>query len=212
MAAEDRLSFVSNLCSLGMRPLITAGLFRLMLIRHFADADNIEHPQLKGRIATFDADTGILIEDASVWTPEKTAKRPGIFIKRNRWECLKYGTLDSVKGIDSDGNREYMKLWKGSHTLFAISGESAEAEILGAEVYRFFLHFGPVFRQYLDLLAFDLAEVGEMHEIEEATEHFVIPITVGYGWSDSWVIREHTTEVKHIKLSELFGVWDGSEE
>jgi len=201
---EDRIRLVSNLCSLGNRPIIMTSLMRLLLIDHFCRDDDLENAEFHERLFRYGEETGILIEDATVWTPEKTQQRPAVIIKRNRWQCIKRGTLDSVKDVTAEGNTRHVKLWRGSHTLFCLAKEGAEAEILGDEVYRFFEHFGPVFRRYFGLLAFDLAYVDGPSEVEESSEHYAVPVTVGYGWDDTWLLYQRAPKIKKIKISEIY--------
>ena len=201
---EDRTDGQPNpLCSLGPRPIIMTGLMRILLTDHFSDASNIEHKLFRKRLWKKGDDTGILIEDATVWTPGKTGSRPAVIIKRNTWKSQKV-SLNNFSGINSEGFDEHIKFWRGSHTLFCIAKEGAEAEILAAEVYRMLMHYAPVFREYFNLMLFELMDVGALGEIEEAHECYGVPITVMYGWSDNWVLRLQTPKLKRIGLSELF--------
>jgi len=179
------------------------GLMRLLLTDHYRTPDNIEHEQFKRRLWKEGTDTGILIEDASVWTPELSDKRPAVIIKRNNWRSIKLG-LDNLSGTTPEGFNEHTKFWRGSHTLFCIAKEGAEAEILAAETYRYLLHFGPIFRQYFDLMLFELMEVGGLNELEEASERYAVPLTVAYGWSETWILKLHAPRLKKLALSALF--------
>jgi hypothetical protein len=66
------------------------------------------------------------------------------------------------------------------------------------------IHFGPVFRKYFKLLAFDVLEVGAMGRIKEATNRYAVPITIGYGFDDTWIIREHAPPLRNISLKAIF--------
>jgi hypothetical protein len=185
---------------------------RLLLREHFSVCDNLEHKSLKDRCerATADGATctdgttnGFLIEDASVWDPTTTGHRPAVIIKRGDWQTIKKG-INNFAGLSPEGFDEHAKLARGTHTLFCISREGAETELLAAEVYRFLLHFGPVFRQYFDLILFEVMGFGGLSELQEASETFVVPITVAYGWIESWTLRLHTPKLKRIALSDLF--------
>jgi len=202
---EDRTGIhkTNPLCSLGPRPIIITGMIRLLLTDHFSSAENVEHKLFRERLWKKGDDTGILIEDATVWTPSKTGNRPAVIIKRNEWKSQKAG-LNNTEGTTSEGFDKHIKFWQGSHTLFCIAKEGAEAEILAAEVYRMMLHFGPVFREYFDLMLFDLAGVGALGEIEEAGERYGVPITVNYGWSEQWLLRMHAPKLKTIGAADLF--------
>jgi hypothetical protein len=179
------------------------GLMRLLLTDHYRSADNIEHAAFRNRWWRDDVQTGIAIEDATVWRPELSDKRPAIIIRRNTWKSIKVA-IDNLSGTTPTGFDEHTKLWRGSHTLFCIAKEGAEAEILAAETYRYLLHFGPVFRKYFNLMMFELVEVGGLSELEEATERYAVPITVAYGWGETWVLQLLSPRLKHISLSSLF--------
>jgi len=216
---EDRTFQESNLCSLGPRPQIMTGLFITELRKHFSSADNIEHDVFRERLftqttatATTASDTtGILIEDATVWTPTRTQNRPAIVVKRNAWKHLKRLTMAN-SGVDSDGNTQHVKFWRGSHTMFCIAPNGGEAETLAAETYRFLMHWGPFMRKYFSLLLFELVDVGPVTIVKEASNHYAVPITVAYGWSEQWTIRKHVPPLEDLRLSQLFQTYRDAED
>lgn len=210
---EDRTYKESNLCSLGPRPQIMTALFVTEMRKHFASADNIEHAVFRQRLfsqtTTGEDSTGILIEDATVWTPTRTEKRPAIVVRRNGWKHQKRLTTDNT-GVDEHGRTQHVKFWRGSHTLFCLAPEGAEAEILAAEAYRLLMHFGPRFRQYFKLLMFELVDVGPLSQVEEANKHYAVPITVAYAWDETWLIRQHVPPLRDVRLSQIFETYHGS--
>jgi hypothetical protein len=208
---EDRTFHESSLCSLGPRPQIMTGLFVTLMRNHFADADNIEHAIFRSKLFVAGATTGVLIDDATVWTPDRTQKRPAIIVRRNKWMHLKRLTGFST-GTTEDGFSEHVKLWRGSHTLFCMAPEGAEAEILAAESYRFLMHFGPIFRKYFKLLMFELLEVGALSQVAEVNNLYVVPITIGYGWDEKWHIRTHAPPLGDIRLSGIFTTYLGTDD
>jgi len=186
------------------------GIFRELLIQHFEAAVNIEHEELTERLfSEIASENKILIEEFTTWTPQETQRRLAVIIKRNKWQCQKRGTFDNTSGTTVEGFREHTKIWKGSHTFFAIANEGAEAAILAAEVYRYFNHFGPAFRHYFNLLMFELVDVGPPGRIEEWDEHWGIPITVGYGWADNWILKPDSPVISTISVSNIFRIWPG---
>lgn len=212
---EDRRFKQSNFCNLGPRPQIMTGLFCSLLQSHFSSADNIESAIYRERIfrngPDEDGSGHLLIDDATVWTPGRTSKRPGIIIKRNAWQHQKRFTLDSSDTIDVDGNIQYTKLWNGSHTIFCIGREGAETEILAAETYRFLMHFGMVFRQYFGLLSFEILEVGALASLEDEPDNMTVPITVGYSWAETWLVQENVATLRDIRLSDIFRTYYGTD-
>jgi len=200
---EDRTTSFSNLCSLGPRPLFMTGIMRTLLTSHFGDASNLEDRALIGKLWSAEACSDILIEDATVWKPGSTQTRPSVIIKRNTWKSRKLG-INNVSGTTDEGFTQYTKLLVGSHTLFCMANAGAEAEILCAEVFRYFEHFGPVFREEFGLHLFEVMEVGGLSEIEESSEVYAAPVTIGYAWEDSWILKQHTPKLKTVEFSALF--------
>jgi hypothetical protein len=82
--------------------------------------------------------------------------------------------------------QKHTNLIQGSHTLFCISGESAEVEILAHEVWKELMQFGPYARKKFNLLRFVVSDCEDPAILEEATENFVVPVVVSYGIQDSW--------------------------
>jgi len=203
---EDRTTQQSNLCSLGPRPQIMTGLFVSLLQDHFADADNIEHAVFRDRLYVAGEETKILIEDATVWTPDRTQKRPAIIVKRNAWKHLKRYTLANT-GVTEEGYVGHSKVWRGSHTIFCVAPKGGETETLAAETYLFLMRFGPVFRQYFQLLQFELVDIGALSQLEEDSTHYVVPITVMYGWDETWNIRQHVSPMRDVRLSRIFSTY-----
>jgi len=207
---EDRTEFVSNFCSFGPRPLIMDGIFCELLKQHFSQPSTIEAEELATRIFNeLASENEILVEEATVWTPKQTQRRLAVIVSQNGWKSVKRGTLDNVHGTTPEGFRKFMKMWRGSHTLFAIASEGGEAKILAAEVYRYFNFFGPQFRAYFGLMMFELADVGKPVRIEEWDEHWGIPITIAYGWADEWTLKPEAPVIATISLANIFGIWPG---
>jgi len=207
---EDWTSTPDTLCALGPTPQIMTSLFLTWLREHFSDSDNIEHAIFRDRLWDSEAcATRVMIEDATVWTPEMTQRRPALLVKRNSWEHTKRFTFDSQSGTTEDGRPTYTKLWRGSHTIFAVSPEGGECEILVAETYRFLMHFGPIFRQYFNLMKFELLQVGELSMIEETSKAYACPITVAYGWQENWAIRPWGPNITDLRLSQIFETYYG---
>jgi hypothetical protein len=83
-------------------------------------------------------------------------------------------------------------MYQGGHTIFCIASESAEVEILAAEVYRELVQLGPVVRPFFNFLRFKVADIGEPSILEESKERFVVPITCAYAVQDVWVACQLT--------------------
>jgi hypothetical protein len=190
-------SWVSLLCAMGPRPLVMTGWLRLWLAGHFQKANLEDSEQSTPTDQTIqkmlwkpDNTTGIVIESHTRYLPEMTEKHPAVIIKRNGWKRIRLGIGDRMMGpADPTGQDVYGNLWQGSHTLFCIAGKGAETEKLAAEVYRELNEFAPIFRATLDLMRFEVTEVGELMMLDQARSNFLVPITVAYGFMESWRVN-----------------------
>lgn len=205
MTPELRAAIASALCSLGPRPHIVTGFLRQWLISHFAKESQIENPELRGKLwNAIGTETEIEIESVTRWKPETTEFRPSVIISRNDWKVLRFGIDDRMMGEqwgDVSGVEHFATYLEGSHTLFAISSVATEAEILGAEVYREMMQFGPVVRRELDLKRFVVVGVGKLFELKEARDNYAVPVTVAYGIEERWKLVPHAPFLKRIVLS-----------
>jgi hypothetical protein len=202
--------WINGLCELGPRPLVTTGWLRLWLTHHFGDASLIEgqEPSLQKSLWTRDTKTtNIAIESVTRWVPELTEHRPGIIIKRNGWKRVRQGIADRLMFTwPIDGQQSFTNFWQGSHTLFCITpgGDGAECELLAAEVYRELNQFGPIVREILNLVRFEVTEVGELLLLEQARENFVVPVTVSYAYQEGWRLLQEAPKIRRIDLATFY--------
>jgi hypothetical protein len=172
-------------------------------MEHFAEKRQIEDPSLQEYLWTSGADSSILIESITRWTPERAGARPALIIKRNGWRVERRGINDEL-GINSSyddvGNSHYATFMTGSHTIFCLALSGGECEKLAAEVYRHLITFAPVIRRELNLHRFVLTEVGPLSGLDESEEHYAVPITVTYAHEESWTIQPHAPKLKRIVL------------
>ena len=199
---EDQIA--SSLCSLGWRPILLTGFFRDSLVRHFAAPLSIENPDLRHLVWRADERTGILIESVYRWRGSLVEKRPAVIIKRNAYRNVRYFIGDRA-GTTEKGFDKFLTTWVGSHTLFCIHGTGASAEILATEVQREYTQFAWAIKRDLGLLAFAVTEVGAISEVEEANEHFVVPVTIGWAYEESWQLATDSRPFRKISLRHLCG-------
>lgn len=200
----------SALCSLGHQPLIMTGIFVQLLRQHFADRQNIADATLRaqergasGNFVWTDSptDTGLLIESAALFDPKQAEQRPGVYVRRNSWQPRKIGINNQVLGRPLvSGHLLYTVLMLGSHTIFCIGSASAETEKLGYEVALELLTAGPILRQELYLNQFAVAEIGGIGKIKEASDNFVVPITVSYAFEHTWQMNQHVPVLRTIDM------------
>jgi hypothetical protein len=187
-----------SLAHLGWRPILITGVLRQLLVHHFANLTHVEEPDLRTAPWREGPDTGILIESVHRFRADVVEKRPAIYVKRNGYKNLRIGINDHV-GTDGQGEN-YVTLWVGSHTLFCVHGTGASTEILGSEVQRELTQFGPVIRQQLGFKKFQVLEVGGIGELEEATENFVVPVTVGWAYEETWQISQEALRLMAVEF------------
>lgn len=190
---QDRRQTVNpvagSVCHVGWRPLMLTGMLRELMIRHFASPDQIEEPDLRRAVWQNTPATGILIESVFRFKPDTLEKRPAILIKRNTYRNMRVLLNDRV-GTDGQGNEDFTTFWVGSHTLFCLHGTGASTEILATEVQRELTQFAPAVRKTLRLHRYQVMEVGEISEIEEATQNYAVAIDVAWAYEESWKLIE----------------------
>jgi len=201
---EARFQSFSNICALMPRPQLVHGLLITWLRNHFSAAAAIEEPKLQDAMWSLDIrETDIVIDSVYRWNPAQTESRPGIFLKRGPWKVMPLG-IDSGRkmGITHpSGSEQYVVMTQGSHTLFCVTNAPAECEQLGAEVFRELIEFGPEFRKAFHFHRFGVVDVGEVSILEEASQHFVLPVTVAYAAEEHWETFQYAPPLKTIKLS-----------
>lgn len=209
---ETRLNTLSALCSYGVTPLVMTGAIRQLLIQRFSDARNILNATLRERIQregvwSEDASTGILIESLHRWRPELTESRPGLVIKEGGWNWQRMGIGD-IDGEDFRSGRKYFGgYWYGSHTIFALADEGAEAQILASEAMKCMLWFEEEICKQFELQRFVPVSHGEVSALKESRENYVVPLVVAYVVPEFWYIQPDAPRLKRIvwRASEVLG-------
>ena len=199
-----------SLCENGWQPLLLTGMFRDMLIRHFSDSKQIVAPDLKQFVWREDETSGILIESVYRWRADLVEKRPAILVKRNGYRQRRVGIQDKIFGMGTSGAispnergamTRHMVHWLGSHTVFCIHGTGASCEILATEVVDQLTMNAPAIRQLFNLDEFQVTEVGAISELEESTENYVIPVTVGWVYQQVWDLHLDSLPLRDIAVN-----------
>lgn len=208
---EDRQPTVSSLCSFGMRPYVMTGFLRRLLIQHYADPETIAETTIRTRFRETGAwragaDTGLYIESITRWRPELAESRPGLVIKRNawKWERVVIGGFAGDEYVE--GQRQFHGFWHGSHTIFALADNPAEAELLANETIAMLLRYSPLVTEEMELHRFIPVEIGALVQVEESTKNYAVPMTFAYVAEENWILETHAPRVKRFtfKRSELF--------
>lgn len=193
---------ISNLCAKGWRPIMLTGLLRDLLVTHFQPR-LVEDTDLRDLVWRENAgETKILIESVHRWRGELVGFRPAILLKRNAYRNLRLGIGDRA-GTDGRGMAKYSTFWVGSHTVFCLHESGAGVEILATEVQRELTEFAPEVRKALGLKKWSVTEVGEIAEVEEARESFVVPITVGWAYEQNWTLEQESPKLRRVSLTAL---------
>ena len=202
--AQDRRQMLGclqgSLAHQRWRPIALTGLFRQLLITHFSAPDNIEEPDLREAIWQEGDKTGILVESVHRWLGGSVEKRPAVVIKRNAMRNVRL-TINDMAKVDQRGFEHFVTLWTGSHSLFCINGTGAGTELLATEVQRELTQFGPAIRTGLGLQKYQVLDVGEIGELEESTQNYVIPIVVGWAYQETWQLRSDALTLMGVTLS-----------
>ena len=199
---ELRFENPNSFCQLGPRPDIVTGYLRLWLATHFAKETTIEHEELRSLLWTELDSSELKIENIYRWRPSTTENRPAILIRRNDWQVLRRGIDDRMIGdtITDDAMNHYASFLVGSHTVFNLSPQPIEAEILAAEVYRELMQFGPVVREELDLKRFVVVGVGALFEVKEYRGTYAVPVHLAYEIEEKWRLIKHAPFLRKFDL------------
>jgi hypothetical protein len=197
---ELRIEHYSSPCSFGLTPILMTGFLIQWIGDHFSRRQNIEHPELRDVLWRANTRNGILIASITDWKPAAVENRPAVIVKRNAWQPERLA-IDDRLTPSGDGYEHYCMLMRGSHTIFCLAGEGGEVEVLGAEVFRELLTFCSIIRRTLDLKRFSVSELGPVHELQEATENYAVPITVAYASELDWRIEQDAPMLKRFVLS-----------
>lgn len=200
---EIRLDKLSALCSYGQSPLVMTGALRQVLIQHFSDVRNILNGSLRKRMEregvwSEGQNTGIVIEALNRWRPELTEARPGLVLKEGTWQWMRMGIGDQ-KGEDyRSGRMNFGGYWQGSHTIFALAKEGAEAQVIAIEAMKCLLWFEEEICSQLELQRFVPVSIGEVAALKESREHYVVPIVVAYVVPEFWYLQPDAPRTKRI--------------
>jgi len=200
---EGRLAKLSALCSFGHTPRLMTGIIRQILLQNFVDEQNVRNAHLRNYLRengvwSEGPDSGIYIESLLRWRPELTGSRPALVIKEGDWDWMRVGIGDRGSVDWRSGKQSYLGYWKGTHTVFAIGGEGPETQILGAEVAKLLLWYGQLIAEQMSLHRFVPLQLGAPRALQEATENYVVPVSVAYVAEEQWSTQADAPRLKRI--------------
>lgn len=200
---EERLDKLSAICSFGHTPRLMTGIIRQILLQVFVDENNIRNAHLRNYLRrngvwSEGVDSGIYIESLLRWRPELTESRPALVIKEGDWDWMRVGIGDRA-GVDwRSGRQSGLGYWKGTHTVFAIGGEGPETQLLGAEVAKLLLWYGQTIVDQMNLHRYVPLQLGAPRALQEATENYVVPVSVAYVAEERWSTQVDAPRLKRI--------------
>ncbi len=201
---------ISAFCAIGPRPRYLTGALRWILINHFSTPSYIEQEQLADYTWNEDENISkILIESVHRWNVKNIQQRPALYIKRNPVRpqsiAISDGMMQQLNPDDGEWPGEYKtKAVVGSHTVFCVGQTSGESEALGQEVFQELLEFGPVIKQDFNLHAFEVMELSAAMKIEEAREHFMVPVVCSWAYFNAWRLKPLTPIIKTITIDAIY--------
>lgn len=200
----------SSLRAVNLTPQLFTGIFVNILSLHFYSQRNILEPSLREYIWSPDPKTSkILIVPVWQWVTITNQQRPAIIVKRNSWQMQQtaLGDGDNLIVDTVDANKlpiastsTLQVVVQGSHTLFVLSTLPAQVELLASEVATRIMSYQQAIANEFGLLKCRVTEVGEPAKLEEATEYFAIPITIGYSFMNVWSLHSEAPMLRRITI------------
>lgn len=210
--APQSIIDLGYLCDNGWQPLLITGFLRDLLARQWGNPQNIISPEMKQYVWSEREDSGILIESVHRYRADLIEKRPAIMLKRNSYRNNPIGFSGQSFGSgfvayenEKGAITHYVTLFVGSHTLFCIHGTGASTELLATEVQGHLVALMPVIRKHLKLRQFAVTEIGAIQELEESSENYVIPLTVGWCYEHTWKLKEESLPLQGVSFTSIFG-------
>ena len=166
--------------------------FLINLLRQWSNLPASQrYPGTASKVWSDDPATSTLvIESVTRFNEAETERRPAILVKRNSCSYERIGlTSGQVMGNTSlDGTRQHSRFVTGSHSIFTLSTQPKESELLAMEVSEQLGHFNQEIRRAMCLFRFDVADVSATSRLREAKHLFATAITVGYVGQESYIV------------------------
>lgn len=166
------------------------GAFVTVIRRHFAQAMNIEVPELQHY--SWDADdkqSKILIESVYRWNPTNIQQRPAVIVKRGPWKFMQLGIGNRYQGqpeVEGYTEDQHAVGVMGTHSFFCLGTTGTEADEIAMEVVNCLLGFSQIIRQQFCLGRFLVSDIGPISKVDECQDHFGVPVNVEYTMQWNW--------------------------
>lgn len=206
---ENRADVLRRTCAIGsLTPVGVTEFLCGLLGMYFSDVGNITSEIVRKMVTreggwSVDNNTsgkGVLfIAPIGKFDPANVENRPAIVVKDNDWNW-KSPVIGMAVGADMySGKLDYYIEAECSHTVFAIANEYAECQILGFEVTRMLLYNIQQLRSS-GLAGFVVVQTGQVSELKESTENYVVPVSVAYTIQHTWQQQEEAPLLKTIDM------------
>ena len=207
---------VSSLCTTGHRANLLTGVILNLLRDHFSRESNLEFngqgdasgDKLAGYVWNKDAkQTHIQIQPVWMWNVQDVQRLPAIYVRRDALRSGRVilgdkaaaGAARNADGGIKEVKGDYcLREISGSHAIFCVGKTGAEVELLGQETFNHLTGFAPVLRREFKLHRFELTDWGAIGNLEESSEHFVVPLSCRWVYEDSWRIDKLGPQLKSV--------------
>lgn len=189
----------SAICELYYTPRLVTGMVIDTLRQFYASPELIEEPALRDTVFRNADNTGVLIQELTDWRPQNTSKRPAIIIARG--DVRKPPEKRAIGNSIQTGKDQFACIFQGDITANCIANTGAQAELLATDVYKNLLYFSTFYKSQLKLGWWELSQIGKISKLEEAQEHFCVPITMEYGYYDIWEIKPNRIPIREVNIS-----------
>lgn len=178
------------------------GIIMTMLTNHFADAKNIEDPNLRNYVWTPGTDSPIIIAVEEDWEAEFINRKPAIFLKRQAVVIDKIAIGDRKQSGRLDGVVEYNVLVKGSHVLKCHQRLGQPADDLAWEATSVIVRTAPFIRAWLGLSELRATYIGAKEQQEKSGDiAYFVPVTVPWAFQYPFKTKAAAPIVKYIDLA-----------
>lgn len=180
----DRGTLKDLICQVGsLHPQILNGLFLNLLADHFSDPRYIWNQKLKSPQYQWrpGVDTGVRIMTSTQWNEvDRSNEELVIVIKRGpqQWQPMGIGG----KGEDDVDGQVLYHMVTGSHTFFATGGSGAEAELMGDELAKLWIHESYRMTHEFFFSNFQPGELGSPGAVTDLGDVIGVPFSVAYAY------------------------------
>lgn len=144
-------------------------------------------------------DSTLAIMDKNILSEGQVQRRPALITSRGDMNIIRH-SLGDFRGGHPDGSKDLSVVMNGSYTIMAIADNSQQVELLAEEVFGCLICFQTVISEDWDFLKFRGVNIGEVQQLEEYKDSFIVPITLTYDIERTWNISKVSPVLKKIDM------------